>query len=322
MDALSDVLKSIRLEGAVYMNAEFTAPWCVSADFGSAKARAQLAGADQMMFFHYLVDGTCKVRTDGNPQPLTLQGGDLLLFLKPDRHLMGSNLELPPADSSGPDAADALGASLCEIRHGGGGEATRFVCGYLACSRSASRPLLDALPRMLRIPVGDSQAGAWIRELLQAGVSESVASRPGANSMLAKLSELLFVEAMRRYAQSLPPEDKGWLAGVRDTHVGRALALLHGDPARAWTVDELAREVALSRSALAERFVALVGDSPMQYLTRWRLALAAQTLRANGTTVARVAERSGYESEAAFCRAFKREFGVSPTAWRKAASAA
>jgi AraC-like DNA-binding protein len=136
--------------------------------------------------------------------------------------------------------------------------------------------------------------------------------------MLAKLSELLFVEAMRRYVESLPPEGKGWLAGVRDAHIGRALALLHGDPGRAWSVDELAREVALSRSALADRFTGLVGESPIQYLMRWRLALAAQTLRAGSDSIGRVAERSGYESEAAFSRAFKREFGLPPAAWRKA----
>ena len=204
------------------------------------------------------------------------------------------------------------------MRHGGGGEATRFVCGYLACNRSVCRPLLDALPRVLHIPIGDGPAAALLRELLRVGVRESSAARPGTESMLAKLSELMFVEAMRRYAENLPPEGKGWLAGVRDAHIGRALALLHGEPGRPWTVDELAREVALSRSALAERFTALVGEPPMQYLMRWRLALAGQALRSSGEAIARVAERSGYESEAAFNRAFKREFGMPPAAWRKA----
>jgi AraC-like DNA-binding protein len=177
------------------------------------------------------------------------------------------------------------------------------------------------LPRLLRIGIGDGAASAQLRELLQMGVRESSASRPGAESMLAKLSELMFVEALRRYAEDLPPQGKGWLAGVRDKQIGRALAVLHGDPGRAWTVDELAREAALSRSALAERFTALVGEPPIQYLMRWRLALAAQALRAGGEAITRVAERSGYESEAAFSRAFKREFGLPPAAWRKAAPA-
>jgi AraC-like DNA-binding protein len=172
---------------------------------------------------------------------------------------------------------------------------------------------------VLRIPIGDGAASALLRELLRVGVRESAALRPGAKSMLAKLSELMFVEALRRYVEDLPPGGKGWLAGVRDAQIGRALALLHSAPGRAWTVDDLARDVALSRSALAERFAALVGEPPIQYLMRWRLALAAQTLRSGAEAIARIAENSGYESEAAFSRAFKREFGLPPAAWRKAA---
>jgi AraC-like DNA-binding protein len=203
------------------------------------------------------------------------------------------------------------------MRHGGGGAPTRFVCGYLALSRSIFRPLLEALPPALCIPLGDGPAAALLRELFRAGVRESSALGPGAVSMLAKLAELLFVEALRRYGARLPPGGKGWLAGVRDPHVGRALALLHGEPGRSWTVDELARGAALSRSALAERFTALVGEPPIQYLLRWRLALAARELRSGSDSISRIAERTGYESEAAFSRAFKREFGTPPAAWRK-----
>jgi AraC-like DNA-binding protein len=148
-------------------------------------------------------------------------------------------------------------------------------------------------------------------------VRESSASRPGAQSTLAKLAELMFVEALRRYVETLPPEGKGWLAALRDVQIGRALALLHEAPERAWTVDELAREVALSRSLLATRFASLVGESPMQYLLRWRLALAARALRSGSDAISRIAERSGYETEAAFSRAFKREFGLPPSTWRK-----
>jgi AraC-like DNA-binding protein len=319
MDALSDVLKSVRLEGAVYLNAEFTAPWCIQAKFGLASVRARLAGAEHVVFFHFLTEGGCKVRLADGVETLDVAAGDLVLFAREDKHLMGSDLQLAPVEAASLIATDAAAAGdFIQMRHGGGGAATRFVCGYLACSRSVCRPLLDALPRVLRIPIGDGPAAALLRELLRVGVRESSASRPGTESMLAKLSELMFVEAMRRYAENLPPEGKGWLAGVRDAHIGRALALLHGEPGKAWTVDELARKVALSRSVLAERFAALVGEPPMQYLMRWRLALAAQTLRSSGEAVARVAERSGYESEAAFNRAFKREFGMPPAAWRKA----
>jgi AraC-like DNA-binding protein len=319
MDALSDVLKSVRLEGAVYLNAEFTAPWCIRGELGLASVRERLAGAEHVAFFHFLTEGACKVRLAEGGEVLDALAGDLILFPQEGKHLMGTDLQLAPMEGGAIITPDpGSGAELFHMRHGGGGTATRFICGYLACSRSIFRPVLEALPRMLRIRVGDGPASTLLRELLQAGVRESSALRPGAASMLAKLAELLFVEALRRYMEGLPPEGKGWLAGVRDAQIGRALALLHGAPGRAWTVDELAHEAGLSRSALAERFTALVGESPMQYLTRWRLALAAQALRSDGDSIARVAERSGYESEAAFNRAFKREFGVPPAAWRRA----
>ena len=318
MDALSDVLKSLRLEGAVYINAEFTAPWCVQSKFGLGSVRARLAGAEHVLFFHCLTEGRCKVRLADSAEALDVAAGDLVLFSNEDKHVMGSDLQLEPVEAASLIGPDAVEADLIQMRHGGGGAATRFVCGYLSCSRTLCRPLLEALPRVLRIPIGEGPTAALLRELLRAGVLESSMSRPGAESMLAKLSELMFVAALRRYVESMPPGGKGWLAGVRDAQVGRALALLHAKPNRAWTVDELAREVALSRSAFADRFAALVTEPPIQYLMRWRLALAAQTLRSGREAIGRVAEHSGYESEASFSRAFKREFGVSPAAWRKA----
>jgi AraC-like DNA-binding protein len=319
MDTLSGVLKSVRLEGALYLNAEFTAPWCMRGRFGLASVRERLGVAEHVVFFHFLTEGRCKVRLAEGVEVLDVAAGDLVLFPQDDRHLMGSDLQLAPVDTDHLlEAQAAPGADFIRMRLGGGGAVTRFVCGYLACSRSLCRPLLDALPRVLRIPIGDGQASALLRELLSAGVRESAAARPGAESTLAKLAELLFVEALRRYVERLPPGGKGWLAGMRDAHVGRALALMHDDPGRRWTVDDLAREVALSRSALAERFASLVGEPPIQYLVRWRLALAARALRAGGEAIARVARRSGYESEAAFSRAFRREFGMPPAAWRKA----
>jgi AraC family transcriptional regulator, alkane utilization regulator len=321
MDALSDVLKSVRLEGAVYLNAEFTAPWCIRGELGLASVRERLAGAEHVAFFHFLTEGACKVRLADGGEVLEASAGDLVLFPQEGRHLMGTDLHLAPMQTQAVVTPDPeSGAELFQMRHGGGGAATRFVCGYLALSISVFRPLLEALPHVVCIAMGDGSAAGLLRELLRVGVRESSALRPGAESMLAKVSELMFVEAMRRYAETLPPGGKGWLAGVRDAHVGRALALLHAAPGRAWTVDQLAREVALSRSALAERFAALVGEPPIQYLMRWRLALAAQALRAGGEAIARVAERSGYESEAAFSRAFKREFGMPPAAWRRARS--
>jgi AraC-like DNA-binding protein len=321
MDTLSGVLKSVSLEGAVYLNAEFTAPWCILGKYGLDSVKERLAGAEHVMYFHFLAEGACKVRLAEGGEVLDVTTGDLVLFPQDDKHLMGSDLRITPTDSGTLARADgASDADYIEMRHGGGGAVTRLVCGYLACSRSMLRPLLEALPRVLRIPIGDGEASVLLRDLLRLGVRESLRVRPGAQSTLAKLAELMFVEALRRYVENLPPGGSGWLAGVRDAHIGRALAMMHAEPRRAWTVDELAREVALSRSALAERFAALVGEPPMRYLMRWRLALAARTLRAGGDAITRVAERSGYESEAAFTRAFRREFGMPPAAWRRAAS--
>jgi len=317
MDALSGVLKSVRLEGAIYLNAEFTAPWCIRGRYGLARARTRLPDADHVVFFHCLVQGACKIRLAEGGDVLDAAAGDVVLIPHDDRHLMGSDLHLTPMDTE--SAVSPNDPDFIQMRHGGGGVATRFVCGYLGCSRAVIRPLLEALPRLQRIPLGDGHAAALLRDLLQVGVRESLSPRPGAETMLAKLAELMFVEALRRYAESLPPEGRGWLAGVRDPYVGRALALLHDDPSRQWTVDELARDVALSRSALAERFATLVGEPPMQYLMRWRLALAARALRSSTEGIVHIAARSGYESEAAFNRAFKREFGMPPAAWRKSA---
>jgi AraC-like DNA-binding protein len=321
MDTLSGVLKSIRLEGAVFLDAEFTAPWCMRGKYGMTSVKQQLAGAEHVVLFHFLTQGSCRVRLAEGGEVIEVGAGDLILFPQDDRHLLGSDLHLAPleADSLIDAATGVAGdAALVPIRHGGGGVATHFVCGYLACSRSLCRPLFEALPRMLRIPLGEGHTAGLLRELLRVGVRESSASRPGAQSTLAKLAELMFVEALRRHVETLSPQGHGWLAALCDVQIGRALALLHDAPERPWTVDQLAREVAMSRSVLATRFASLVGESPMQYLMRWRLALAARALRSGTDAISRVAERSGYETEAAFSRAFKREFGLPPATWRKA----
>lgn len=315
MDALSDILKSVRLEGAVYLNAEFTAPWCVHAKYGLVNVRDRLPRAERVVFFHFVAEGRVLLPlADG--KSTAAEAGDLILFPQDALQVMASDLRLKPVAAEEMMATTSSdGGDVASLRYGGGGAATRLVCGYLGCSAGVCGPLLDTLPPVLRIPGGP--AAGMLRELLRTGVRESLESRPGAESMLAKLAELTFVEALRGYVESLPPEGRGWLAGVRDRSVGRALALMHRDPSRPWSVDELAREVAMSRSAFAERFASLMGEPPMQYLARWRLALAAQELRSDDEAITRIAQRSGYESDAAFSRAFKREFGMPPAAWRK-----
>jgi AraC-like DNA-binding protein len=317
MDALSDVLKSVRLEGAVYLQGEFSAPWCISARHGLPAVQDRLAGSDHVVFFHYVVQGECRVSDPRSGAVVVARAGDLIVCAHGGGQTMASDLALAAVDADTLPSHAAPGDPITRLRHGGGGAVTHVVCGYLACSRSACRPVLEALPPVVAIPTREGVAAALVRELLQLAVSESAESRPGAQSLLAKLSELLFVEALRRYADDLPSGGTGWLAGLRDPYVGRALGLLHAEPAKTWTVDDLAGRVALSRSALAERFTSLVGEPPMQYLSRWRLALAAQQLRGGVEPIARIAERSGYESDAAFSRAFKREFGLPPAAWRR-----
>lgn len=309
MDALSDVLHVLRLSGAVFLDAEFTAPWCVTSNSHVGRDN------EHTVFFHWLITGSCRARLQAGGPTFEIAAGDLLMMPNDETHLMGSDLHMEPVDA-GSLVKPANG--MMRIDYGGGGEATRFVCGFLSCDKRLCRPLLDALPGMLRVPFGNDPTATWFKSLLQLGTEETSAKRPGSDTVLAKLSELLFVEAIRRYGESMPAEQTGWLAGLRDRYVGKVLTLMHQSPEQAWTMDLLASEAGLSRSALAQRFTDLIGQPPMQYLTRWRLTVAAQRLRNGHTNLATVAEQIGYDSEAAFNRAFKREFGMPPATWRKA----
>jgi len=315
MDALSDLLHAVKLNGALFLEARFTAPWCVEThpSYGAAE---MLRPLNPVVFFHILTDGRCRVRLAEGGDPIELAAGDLILMAQGDTHLLGSDLQLVPVDSDTLMRPAPLGGMLT-IDHGGGGDRARFLCGFLSCDKALCRLLLEALPRLLRVPLGDGPAGAWLMSLARRAAQENTAPGPGSGTLLAKLAELLFVEAMRRYVEALPKQQTGWLAGLRDRYVGRALSLMHERPAHDWTVDELADRVGLSRSALAQRFGDLLGQPPMQYLTRWRLVLAAAVLRSGNRVIALVAEESGYESESAFNRAFKREFGMPPAAWRR-----
>ena len=208
MDALSEVLHAIRLDGALYLDAEFTAPWCIEVGFGMHTAANRLPRSEQIAFFHVLTDGTCRARLADATDVVDLKPGDILMFPHDHLHRMGSDVSIPPAERS--EIVDKVGGML-RIQHGGGGATTRFVCGYLACDSRVCRPLFSALPRMLRVSIGDD--AAWLLQMLRVGVQESHAQGPGARSLLAKLAELMFVEAIRRFAASQPPEQRGWLPG-------------------------------------------------------------------------------------------------------------
>ena len=320
MDALSNALRVLQLSGAVFIDAEFTAPWCARSESGHPVLPGIPSGPN-FVFFHVLTEGGCKARLVQGSDTLALAAGDLIMLPRDDTHLLGSDLRLAPLPAETLVRPGADGGML-RIEHGGGGERTRFVCGFLSCDHRLCGPMLESLPRILKVPLGDGPALTWLTSLMQAGKIETFAPRPGGETVRAKLSELLFAEAIRRYAEMLPEQETGWLAGMRDRFVGRALAHLHERPEHAWTVDELAAAVGLSRSALSQRFTELIGQAPIQYLTRWRLTIAAQRLRNETASLSRIAADGGYESEQAFNRAFKRSFGSTPAAWRREARGA
>jgi AraC-like DNA-binding protein len=203
------------------------------------------------------------------------------------------------------------------LTFGGGGATTRLLCGYLACEARLAKMLLAGLPSIVRVNVRGSNAGAWLESSVRYALAEARSPRPGGQGVLAKLAEVLFIEVLRLYMHEQREGRTGWLAGVNDRIVGAALAALHKYPARAWTLEDLARSAGTSRSVLAERFQELVGASPIQYLTQWRMMLAANLLRNSNTPLAHIAEGVGYQTDTAFIRAFRREFGTPPAAWRR-----
>ena len=320
MDALSDVLRVAHLTGGVFLHADFFAPWCIAARIPHEHCGPSLGPASHLIIYHYVVEGELHVRVEGADQKeLVLGGGEVVVLPHNDPHLMGSDLSLPPV--LGRDIVQPpKGGGLYSIQHGGAGKRTKIICGFLGCDSAKGNPVISALPPVLKLNVKQGRAAEWIRSTFQYAAEEVAVGRPGSETVLAKLSELLFVEAVRRYAEALSEGQAGWLAGLREPHVARALALLHGDVARRWTVDDLSREVGLSRSALADRFSELIGVPPMHYLVSWRMQVATQRLRNTNASIARVANLVGYDSEAAFSRAFKKAIGVAPATWRRSNS--
>jgi AraC-like DNA-binding protein len=319
MDVLSDVLRTVRLTGAVYFDIDASSPWVGESPDTSRIAAAVMPGVEHIVSFHAVMSGSCWAALgDGSAPPLRLDAGDIVIFPGGAPNVMSSSL----GARGEPDMAmyyRPIDKPLpFTLLHGGGGgeDRTRFVCGYLGCDARPFNPLLAALPPMVctrKPPDGDG----WVTDLIRVALSEGGSTRAGRETVLAKLSELMFVEAIRRYLESLPADSRGWLSGLRDQHVGEALRLIHARPAENWTLDGLSRKVGLSRTIFADRFTHYVEVSPMQYLARWRLQLASRLLEQSGASVARAAIEVGYESEAAFNRAFKKFVGVPPGTWRK-----
>jgi AraC-like DNA-binding protein len=314
MDALSDVLRVIRLSGGVFLEAHLTAPWCMKGRLSPEDCRAFQVAPKFVIATHYVVSGKMQVQVEGG-ELVELQAGELLLLPHNDVHAFGSDVNVPPFSQADEVKAKAAG-EFSRIELGGGGEETRLLCGYLGSDHPFG-PLLSSLPKILKLDVRATPAGPWVESSFRFAVNQIAMGRVGSTTVLAKLSELLFVEAVTHYITGLPEDRNGWLAGLRDPQVGRALALMHARPAQDWSAEALAAEVGMSRSGFADRFTSLVGQPPMQYLTYWRMQLAAQRLRESREAVAQIGYAVGYESEAAFSRAFKREFGKGPAEWRR-----
>jgi len=315
MDLLSEVLRVVRLESALFFNAEFTAPWCLNESPSTELSNFLSPGAERFILYHFLTEGRAYAKLeDGTRAELT--AGDIVIFPHGDPHLLGNGSPERPVDAL-KTFSNSRSEGLKVIRFGGGGEVTKFVCGFLACEPRLSEAFLAGLPRMLKIHITKEASGQWLEHSIRFTVDEGVSSNAGSSVVLAKLSEALFVETLRRYVTEMPEGQTGWLAGARDPVVGQALACLHREPAHPWTVESLARRVGMSRTRLAERFRHFLGESPMAYLAQWRLKLGAEILQTTGDSVAEVAVATGYGSEAAFNRAFKRAFDCPPAQFRR-----
>lgn len=338
MDVLSDTLKVVRLSGAVFLRAKLPSPWAVASATASELAEYLRLPSDCIAVFHILARGSCWLSTPGSA-PVLLKAGDAVLLPQNCPHVVGSDWSLDPISFRAVLPATMPPDGITEVVGGSVGEMTQLICGYLHCDQRFN-PLLGALPDVMVVhPNHDGreaeakaetelsgagagavalaiQPGDWLETTLRHTVEEALGERPGNADMLARLSEILFVEVVRRYMQQLPVAQHGWLAGVSDPVVGHALRLLHARPEHSWTVEDLAQAVAVSRSSLAQRFTTLIGETPMHYLAAWRIQLAKYLLKQTNLNLVEVAQRVGYDSDVAFNRAFKRHVGQPPAAWR------
>lgn len=316
MDVLSDVLAAVRLKGAIFFDIDAAAPFVGETPATAIIGPRILPGAEHVIMFHLIMAGSCWAALGKSErEPVRLVAGDVIVFPRGDENVLSSHR----GERGSPDMSLYRQPSNellpFNVRHGEGLDRTRFICGFLGCDLRPFNPLLSALPEMILDRNEDK--GGWVGGLFDIAIAEAYNRRAGTDTILSKLSELMFVEVVRRHIETLPEESRGWLSGLRDRHVGEALKLIHGRPTENWSLDGLAREVGLSRTTFADRFAHYVEIPPMQYLARWRMQLAARSLENPGMTIAEVAADVGYESEAAFNRAFKKLIGTTPGNWRK-----
>lgn len=315
VDALSDLMRVLRFAGGVFLDATCREPWCARSQVSAADCGPGVDCSGGLIAFHYLLDGPLQVRLPEGPV-IHCRPGDLILVPRNEPHLLGTDLSLPPMEVES-SLRRAEGSDMSHLDFGKGPAVlNHLVCGYLATA-VRGHPLLDALPSLLVTNVRGRPCADWVESSFRYAAREHAARRPGSQEILARLSELLFVEAVRDHIEQLPAEATGWLAALREPTLARALAAVHAHPAQAWTAESLAAEACLSRSAFADKFTATLGMPPMSYVTRWRMLLAGRRLRESPATLAEIAAEVGYESEFTFSRAFRREMGCAPGAWRK-----
>ena len=312
MDALSDVLRAVRLSGAFFFDVHARGPWVAETPEGKCVVDKMFPGSDHLICYHLIMEGECWATLEGE-DPIKLGAGDIIVLPHGDTHVLATTVGMRRTPEMSIYRVPNDGLQPVKISLGEqAGEPARFVCGFLGCDSRPYNPLLTALPRVIR--VNDHARGA-LGAYFRAALAESK-GRMGGECMLGRISELMFVDVVRQYLETLPEGRTNWLSGLRDPYVGRALTALHEDPSRDWTLETLAQSAALSRSAFAERFTEYVGQPPMQYLTNWRMQLATNYLRNGHEGIAAVANRVGYDSEAAFSRAFKKVVGTPPSEWR------
>jgi AraC-like DNA-binding protein len=314
MDALSDVLRAVRLKGAIFFDVHASDPWAAETPAGTQIVRRMFPSAEHLISYHAITHGSCWASVGDEP-PLALTAGDVVVIPHGHAHVLATTPGMRGVqDVVRYRAANELELPVSISTGNGPAESARFVCGFLGCDARPYNPLLSSLPRVFKV---SDQADGPLSAYVQIALAESKKPRIGSESVLGRLSELMFVDVIRRYLETLPPERLDWLAGLRDPHIGRALAEIHRNPARHWSLESLARAVAMSRSAFAEHFTKFVGTPPMQYLTSWRMQIAANQLLSTTDSVTAVANRIGYDSEAAFSRAFKKVVGAAPSEWRR-----
>lgn len=315
MDALSEILRDARLTGGVFMSGTFSEPWCLAANVTAGDCSPYLGATDHLVLFHYVVEGMMTVQlADGTRHVFAPE--QAAIFPHNDDHTLSGCEPVEHLEIFDESSLPAPGA-LMEIKIGGGGAQTRIICGFLGGRLLASDPLFSVLPPMLRFDCASERSGSLIKMSFELAADELTKARPGTDAVLARLSELLFVESVRSYVEDDIGSSEGLVAALRDRSLSKAVALIHRTPDHPWSVNDLARHAAISKSGLADRFRQHLSCSPMEYLTQHRMRLAARALETTDLPLLEIAASVGYGSEAALSRAFKRFAGVSPSVWRE-----